>query len=502
MNHFSLMTTLALSSVNESAPANEAATDDRERPNDPHGGSRADCAGQGGARVSRFAALACCGVVWLAVFEQPAQAQDSAAASAIAQTQSAAPGQVSRAGGSPELGVTHQIAQVDVERGETVRGRSRPDYEALGGRVGSFIVYPKVTVGEFYNDNIFATEDDEVDDFITVIEPTVQVKSDWGRHALSFEGGAEIGLYADESDENYQDYFAGAAGRVDVTEATYLGANGSFQHLHEERGSPDDVRGEEPTEFDRFGGRLKGFHDLGRVNLTLEGGILRFDFDDVDAAGGEINNDDRDRDRYDGSLRVGYEIVPEYEAFVRGGYDVIDYDDSEDDNGFDRDSEGFGVVGGVKIDFGGLIFGDFFAGYSYRNYDDSDLKTVDGVDVGADFTWNVTPLTTITAGVARIIEETTQVDASGFYATTGTVGVDHELLRNLIVGASGGVENDNYKGIDREDWIYTAGASVDYFLNRHVFMGANYNFRHRNSDVTGIDDYYENIVGVTVGVQY
>jgi hypothetical protein len=498
------MRTLALSPVSESAPANEAATDDRERPNDPRGRSRADRVGQGGARVSWFAALACCAFAWLAVFEQPAHAQESAAAVAIAQAQSAAPGPESKAGGSPELGVTHQVAQVDVERGETVRGRPRPDYEALGGRVGSFIAYPKVTVGEFYNDNIFVTEDDEVDDFITVIEPTLEVKSDWGRHALSFEGGAEFGLYADETDENYQDYFAGAASRFDISESTYLGANGSFQHLHEDRGDPDDVQGEEPTEYNRFGPRLEGFHDLGRVNLTLGGGFLRLDYDDVDAAvgGGEINNDDRDRDRFNGSLRVGYEIVPEYEAFVRGGFDVVDYDDSVDDNGFDRDSEGFDVVGGVKIDFGGLIFGDFFAGYSYRNYDDSDLDTIDGVDVGADFTWNVTPLTTITGGVARIIEETTQNSASGRYVTTGTVGVDHELLRNLIVGASGGIENDDYEGISREDWIYTAGASVDYFLNRYVFMGADYSFRHRDSDETGIDDYYENIVGVTLGVQY
>ena len=33
--------------------------------------------------------------------------------------------------------------------------------------------------------------------------------------------------------------------------------------------------------------------------------------------------------------RAGYEIIPDYEAFVRGSYNTVDYDDAVDDLGID-----------------------------------------------------------------------------------------------------------------------------------------------------------------------
>ena len=46
-----------------------------------------------------------------------------------------------------------------------VTARPRPDFDALGIRAGGFLIFPSVTVDGQYNDNVFATDENEEEDF-------------------------------------------------------------------------------------------------------------------------------------------------------------------------------------------------------------------------------------------------------------------------------------------------------------------------------------------------
>jgi hypothetical protein len=318
--------------------------------------------------------------------------------------------------------------------------------------MGSFLVLPSIAVEQRYDDNVFNTDGDEEDDFITRILPRLNIRSDWSNHALNFESGAAIGRYWDNDDEDYEDYYAGASGRLDIRRSTQFRVRSRYEHLHEDRGSPDDAGGKDPTELDvsTLGAEL--FHDFGRLNGTVGGSFRRISFDDVDAAGGpDIVQHDRDRDRTEGFVRVGYDISPRYEAFVRGSYNDVNYDEDEHVTGIDRSSDGYGVAVGLDVDFGGLVFGDLFVGYRSQDYDDSSLDDIDGFGGGADITWNATTLTTIGFSALGDIKETTVAGASGRMVATGEVTVDHELLRNLLLAANASVTRDDYEGISRTD---------------------------------------------------
>ncbi|HEX9771445.1 MAG TPA: outer membrane beta-barrel protein [Kiloniellales bacterium] len=388
-------------------------------------------------------------------------------------------------------------------RGETVAGRARPQYDALGARVGSFVFLPKLELQERYETNIFATPNNEEDDFITRILPRVRVASDWNNHQLQFDAGAAVGIHAQNPDEDYEDYFVGTSGRVDVRRSTNVRLGVRYDHGHDDRSNPDDAgTGEEPTEFDEYTANTALFHNFGRLNATLDGSFGRITFDDVDTVGGGTNiNHDRDRNVYEGGLRIGYEIVPEYEAFVRGSYNVRQYDGTDFGTGIDRDSNGYGVVVGMEVDFGGLIFGDFFAGFRHQDYDDPTLDSLNGVGAGADITWNVTGLTTITGSLLSDVRETTQAGASGRLVSTGQIGIDHELLRNLILGADVGATRDDYEGINRTDWLYRAGIDATYLINRYLRVGADYDFVTRDADNAN-NDYTNHVFLVRVGLQY
>ena len=136
----------------------------------------------------------------------------------------------------------------------------------------------------------------------------------------------------------------------------------------------------------------------------------------------------------------------------------------------------------MAIDFGGITFGELYAGYLQQFYDDSDLSTVNAPTFGGALTWNATTLTTVSLAVERAVLETTFEDASAYVSTSGELTVDHELLRNVILTAGGAITNNNYEGANRTDWFYIGNLGARYLLNRNLYVSAGYLYRHRTSD--------------------
>ncbi len=262
------------------------------------------------------------------------------------------------------------------------------------------------------------------------------------------------------------------------------------------------MRGTEPTEFRLLSPRVGFSRKSGRVRLDLDGTLARFDFDNVSAAGGAtINNDDRDRNEWAAKLRMGYEIVPNFEAFVRGSYNVRRYDSRVDDNGFDRESDGFEAVAGTAIEITGITFADVFAGFRSQDFDDPRFETIDGPGFGGSLTWNATKLTTVEALVTRTVEETTIVNAAGFFASRVGLSVDHELLRNVLIGANADYTDSDYRGIGRNDDDINAGAYARYLVNRYLYLTARYRYSERASNVAG-SDFRKNVVTLRLETQY
>lgn len=398
------------------------------------------------------------------------------------------------------VGMVGEAAAQD-SRATTVTGRSRPGTDAIGVRYGSFFIYPSVTLGSEYNSNIFATDGNEDDDVILTISPEIAVQSDWGQHALEFQGSATIFRYADNTSEDVEDYSFATNGRVDILRDTFVSAGFGIQRDHEERGSPDDVNGEEPAEFTTIGGQLQFSHRINRLSTQLGGFARHLDFDDVDTPVGSINNDDRDRMEYETSLRVGYDFHPDAAAFVQAKINFSDYDETPDDAGFNRDSHGYEVVGGISFNITNLIFGEFFAGVLAEEFDDPAFDSTLGYLVGANIAWNVTPLTTINLEAGRSFEETTVVGASSSLTTDAAISVDHELLRNLLLDAGFSYKLQEFEGTSRNDDTIVADVGAAYLMSRFVHVLLGYSYTQRFSDAPG-QDYSEHAAKLRVRIQY
>ena len=385
----------------------------------------------------------------------------------------------------------------------TVGGRERPSTDALGIQVSSFTMFPSLTLGTEYNDNIFSQNSGTTDDVIFSITPEVILQSDWGNHALAFEASATIFRYVDNPDEDVEDFSFATNGRYDIQRNTALNAGFGVSKEHEDRGSPDDVDGREPTIFYIVGGQLGISHRINRLWGDLTQEVRHLDFDDTPAlGGGDINNDDRDRMEYKTTLRLGYDIHPDASAFFQAGFNVADYDNTPDDQGFDRNSYAYALDVGASFDITGVIFGEVFAGVQQEFFDDSEFGNSEvRPSFGAGVTWNVTRLTTVNYDSSSTFEETTVDDASSVWSWQNRIGVNHELLRSVLLDSSIGYRREDYLNTSRVDDVVDFDFGVTYLMNRFIHINGGYTYQQRFSDASG-EDYTENIVGLNVRFQY
>lgn len=385
----------------------------------------------------------------------------------------------------PEEPGDAQPARAEPGPGETVRERARPEYDPIGVRLGGFFLYPEFTVSELYRDNIFYTEDNAESDFITVLSPSARLASNWSRHELTLSASVDQGLYADNSDENYLDASFAADGRLDVQQDLALTGGASAARLHEERSSPDQAGAAEPVTYWRYGADAGVAKSFNRLRTSAGVGVDVYRYDSVDAVGGGVfTSDDRDRRETEGRFQIGYALSSRIEPYVRATANQRRY---ADDGAVNRDSDGWEGVVGAAFDLGGVTTGEVYAGYLEQTYDDPSLGKISGPSFGGALTWNPTGLTTVELSLDRTVAETTLSGASGALRTGGSASIDHELRRNVIVGAEASYAVVDYESIQREDDTASGGLDLTYLFTRNFSARAGYQYERRRSSVSNAD---------------
>ncbi|MDB5410144.1 MAG: outer rane beta-barrel protein [Rhodospirillales bacterium] len=379
-----------------------------------------------------------------------------------------------------------------LQRGQSVLDRPRPEYDALGLRYGSFFLYPRITADEVFNDNIFATKNNTRNDFITVISPTLNLRSNWSNHQLNFDTGASVGTYARSTTENYGDYFVGSDGRYDFSRNLAGLAAAKYEHLHEERDSVDaPTTSRHPIEFDAYTARF-GItqHDL-RIGYIAGIDFRREDYQNgAFPSGVPIIESVRNLNVYSPNAQLNYEIAPRYQAFIRANGDFRRYDHFDPGVGAKRDSNGFRADVGGRFDLTGVTYVEAAIGYLTQQYQAATLTSIRGVDASAKVVWNVTQITSISANALRTAQDANTaalatngnpVNSPGYLKSVVGVAIDHELLRNVILHGEANYENDDYMGFDRTDDRIDVGAGARYMFTRNLFLGGAFTYTNRSS---------------------
>ncbi|MFH1806721.1 MAG: outer membrane beta-barrel protein [Pseudomonadota bacterium] len=368
--------------------------------------------------------------------------------------------------------------------GKTVRDRPQPTYDAHGLHPGSFVVFPSIALRETWDSNIYYQANAPRGDLITTARPKIDVRSQWSRHAMHLGADAEIKKFRDNPSENVENYALEGGLRFDGIDQSSLGISTVFISGHEDRSDPDSGSNIAPTPFRQISLESTLRYQPSVLSVDLTALATRYDFDNgVRSNGSTIHNDDRDRLENRLDLKTGYSLTPEYDAFARIAVNSRIYDLPFDDQGINRSSAGWRSEGGIDLDLGGVIMGDIALGLMRQNYEDLQLPDVSGYAATANLYWHITRLSTFYARFSRNINETATPGASGYISSHLRLGVDHELLRNLMIGIYGDARLDDYRGISRQDRVFDAQLSADYRLDRHIGITTRLRHTIRNSDI-------------------
>ncbi len=389
--------------------------------------------------------------------------------------------------------------------------RTQPRVEATGGKLGGFMLYPSVELLENLDSNIYARKTDRNSDFITRIQPGLKLNGLNKRYGAHAAFSADHGVYKRFSKENFTDYYARILPYWVLKKTITLKAELVRERLHQQRTDPDAVRNTaaiEATLFDRTALKLSGLYQRGRMALTLGAERAYIDFDNGSTAGGQtIINDDRNRFENNLTADIACDITDRSTVYWRSQWLNRDYKRPDFDpvaalyNGAERDSNGMQSLIGLRFPLTSLVSADANIGYRHQNFSDTSYKDV-GIGIGhIGLTWLATRLTTLELNASRDVIETNQRNASAFTDNRLAATVSHELRRNLILQATGGIGTNDYIGIDRTDDYRIAGVAAVYKMNRYVHWRVAYDADTRSSNVDAAD-YTRHRVFLSSRVQF
>lgn len=428
------------------------------------------------------------------------------------------------AGGLPATGAHAQPQQRDgrrqtpqeVQRGVTVETRQRPDFDPLGVRLGGFRLDGFFEAGAGYDSNVFGRENNVVGDGYATETGLVTLASDWTRHAIGASAAVDARQYFKETDLSWTDYNIGGFGRYDIDARTNV--LGQYRHYQEHLDVYNfDVQRAGvfvpvPYQSDEF--QVSGSTSLNRLGFTALGLFRTYRFEDVDfqdPGGGGTQAQRTSLNSFDtliGAFGTSYAFAPGRFVTAQVRLQDISYTESADRNPLnpasviprDRDSFSWTALAGFEYDFDGVWAGRIGVGWQQRNYRGEQLKTLEGPALDARVSWSPSQLTTVTFNAARTIEESIRLDAVSYIRTTGGVRVDHEFLRNVILGAELRADRREY---ERPDSTATDGVvqlNGRWLINRSVSLTGIYAYNRRIEATGGAFEFDRNLVQVRLRV--
>jgi Putative beta-barrel porin 2 len=399
---------------------------------------------------------------------------------------------------------------------QTAQNNAWPSWypHPIGTPLAGGTLYTGVTVGTFYDDNVFATHTNRMDDWAFFARPEMQWFKQGQNYTVSADGFVEGRAYDRFSSE---DQVNGGAG----TNFTYMPDNntqivGGLRYLHEhlDRGSSETVvtipgggsallstQFAHPVAYDeglqtialnkRYGNWWSSIGGAGLEvqyqNATIGSGSAiapstPVDFGYADGGIGAVNG------------RLGYVIAPSTSVFVEAAGNTRQWQ-----VGY-FNSNGYRVVGGMLFEQGqgSRLKGEAWAGYMGQDYNGATMARVSSWTYGLDLSvLLVDDITAVFEGRREAKEAALGLaalpsGAIGASASTCTIDVavcvsnieseiggrlDYRLTQNLVAGVGATYLEDDYQGLvsfGRVDRSFGPLASLKYFVSPNVTLGFDY----------------------------
>ncbi|MCD4718875.1 MAG: outer membrane beta-barrel protein [Desulfobacula sp.] len=392
---------------------------------------------------------------------------------------------------APPVGQSKSIPVTDEQ------GISADIFGQKGGRFHPFLLFEAI-----YTDNLFATNSNTKDDFITTIAPGIWLAFPANREKLlaidtttTSPGGLNLSRIKPEATRRYQSYFLYSPEFVlysDYSTHDHVNhrAEGLLQYNFNSGLSFDlidifhdreEIAGNGITNtLYRHQDNLLDFittYDAPSGKFKLQATYSNYDIDYKDDV---INY----RDRNDNSFGISafYKFWPKTSLFVEYNYSDIDFD-----AGATNDSVENRYYAGVNWDITAKTRGTLKLGYIDKDFDLSTAEDQDNFSLELQTQHNLTPKRALQINGYRKFHESDLVNASSFLST----GIDIGLMQRFTEKWSGTLnafyEQNKYNGFDRDDDLYGFGPAIRFEPKKWLIFDLGYQYHHNNSNITFYD---------------
>jgi len=364
---------------------------------------------------------------------------------------------------------------------ETVMERDQPLYDPQPYHFGTLDVMPRLSADTRYDSNIYAVRH-PTGDAIVSLQPRFDATDVLGTKTIKLSASLDREQYLAHSSQSTTDFAIGSSFRYDRSRDTsfYLGSRlGEFSESLTDPSAP--LNAQRPIRYALSSVYLGGTHSFNR--LRIAGRISaeqRSYHNGRDASGTIIDERFRSRLQLTGELAAEFALTPDTSFFVEGNINRHDYRTSD---GIQppRTSSGYRITGGANFAVTHLLRGQIGLGYFSQDFRSPFYPDASGLAVRGKVEYLMTPLVTLTLTANRGVEESSTPSVGAYVATQAGLRADYELLRNLIISATAGYEDDSFKGVDRRYSIKHARIGATYKVSPRVWLHATYDFRDQAS---------------------
>lgn len=386
----------------------------------------------------------------------------------------------------------------------SITTRQNPAYDPQGLRMGDFTLFPSLTTGIVYDDNIYKNDDIKEGDLLYRSQAGFTLKSDFIRHALNIGASYENGTYRNLTGENYDDYSANIGARIDLTGQTSVPLSLSYMRDHVRRGSPDDIIADEPTYFSLWNATMGVVQQGHRLAMKVLADVRRYVFDNVK---GLVNRDNGDRDRNEYNLYTSVGMSPEafFAPFVYSNILKVDYDRGLDENGFNRDAMQYEAGVGTIVNFSDVTSASFTVGRLERRADDPQFKDFGDFSYGVNLKWEPSTLASFLLSGDRTVKESIRSGVTASLSSSLRLTMDYEMFPNLIVRPSAAISENEYEGdVGGRTVTKGGGVQLTYKMNQNFWLTTSYQYTKQDEKEPGpgLQSYKDNTYGVSLKLQF
>ncbi|NOQ96055.1 MAG: outer membrane beta-barrel protein [Desulfobacterales bacterium] len=367
-------------------------------------------------------------------------------------------------------------------------------------KLGPVQVHPGIEVEEVYRTNIYQTETNEKDDWITAISPSLSLNLPVrGRHEV-YLGYSGFGyIYDDYGSEDHYDQIWDSHLFLDFPGGLATRLSGSITDATLER-SPGVNRQRPYKEYNTELNLEYAFAKRWQARASYLYDDLVFDKDIDDRQSYTTNTI---------AVIMQYRILPRTWALVEGAYAENSYDEA----GI-NDNDVYVMFLGLEWGPKGKLRGELKGGYAWKSYSQhmarrdnspSDWSSQVGL------TWDVNRRTSFKVTASRAFVDDIDFLNASYVSTIFRLGFQRRIHSKITFNTYGAYKLNEYTDKliepstsirkDREDEAIRVGLGLRYDIRDYLFMGMEWYYEDENSNFREYS-YSENRLIIRLGVLY